>query len=75
MAEDKYAPEDDRPHVNDDICGKCRGKIEKGHRIVMVHIVDRTGRDPMNLARSGLFLFEEYEWKHADCKDPFLKKG
>ena len=75
MAEDKYDPSDDRPHVDDSTCGKCRKKIGKGHRIQMAHIVDRVGKDPMNLSRSGLFLFEEYEFIHADCSDPFLKKG
>jgi len=75
MSDDTYTPEDDRPHVPDNVCGRCRKNIEKGHRVVMVHIVDRPGKDPMNLARSGLFLFEEYEFMHANCKDPFLKKG
>ncbi len=75
MAEDKYDPSDDKQHVPDGVCGKCRQKLERGNRIHMAHIVDRTGKDPMNLARSGLFLFEEYEFVHADCSDPFLKKG
>ena len=75
MAEDKYEPSDDNPHVDQGTCGKCRQPIEKGHRIQMAHIVDRVGKDPMNLARSGLFLFEEYEFVHTCCADPFLKKG
>lgn len=75
MSGDVYTPDDDRPHVDQDTCGKCRKKFEKGNRIVQVHIFDRAGNDPMNLARKGLFLFEEYEFAHVDCKDPFLKKG
>ncbi len=75
MAEDTYSPEDDRPHINDNICGRCRGPIAKGHRISVAHIVDSVGCDPMDISRKGLFLFEEYEFVHANCKDPFLKKG
>lgn len=75
MAEDKYDPSDDHPHVADKVCGKCRMELEKGHRVFMAHIVDRSGRDPMNLARSGLYLFDEYEFVHAACDDPYLKKG
>ena len=75
MADDRYAPEDDRPHVDDGLCGRCRNKIEKGHRVVIAHIVDRVGRDPMDLARKGIYLFEEFEFVHINCHDPFLKKG
>ena len=75
MAEDTYAPEDDRPHVDDDVCGRCRKPILKGHRISVVHIVDRPSCDPNDLSRRGLLIMEEYEFAHADCKDPFLKKG
>ncbi len=75
MAEDKYDPSDDKPHVGNSTCGKCRKPLSKGHRVSTAHIIDRVGKDPMNLARSGLFLFEEYEFVHIDCSDPFLKKG
>jgi len=75
MSEDTYSPEDDHPHVPDKTCGRCRKNIEKGHRVIQAFIVDRAGRDPMNLSRSGLYLFEEFEFVHASCDDPFLKKG
>ena len=75
MSDNSCPPEDTRPHVPDDTCGKCRKKFERGHRVCITHIVDRPGKDPMDLGRSGLFIFEEYEFTHRDCRDPFLKKG
>jgi hypothetical protein len=75
MATTPCAPEDARPHVDDGTCGKCRKKFEQGHRVVISYIVDRQGNDPMDLGRRGLFLYEEYEFTHVDCRDPLLKKG
>ena len=75
MAEDKYAPEDDRPHVDTDVCGLCRKKVTKGHRVSVAHIIDRKGLNPLNLGQPGIFLKEEYEFVHINCHDPYLKKG
>jgi len=75
MAVDKYRPEDSRPHVNSDVCGKCRKKLLSGHRVSIAHIVERAGADKMNLTRQGLYLYEEFEIVHVNCNDPFLKKG
>lgn len=75
MSNDRYQPEDDRPHVDTDTCGKCRKKFEKGHRVVITHIVESTHNNLQNLGQKGLYLFREYELSHRDCNDPFLKKG
>lgn len=70
-----FQPEDTRPHVDSGICGRCRRKLEKGHRICVAHIVDRVGSNARNLGELGLYIFEEYEFVHIDCNDPLLKKG
>ncbi len=75
MAEDTYTPGDERPRVGDHQCGKCRKELSRGHRVSIAHIVDRPGNDNMNLSRKGLYLYEEFEFVHVDCSDPFLKKG
>ncbi len=75
MAEDKYSPGDDRPRVGDNQCGKCKKTLSRGHRVCIAHIVDRVGNDMMNLSRKGLYLYEEFEFAHIDCADPFLKRG
>lgn len=75
MSWDKYQPEDDFPHVDSDTCGKCRKKLTKGHRIFMVNIVDQAGVDFKDLGRKGLYLFQDYEFAHVNCNDPYLKKG
>lgn len=75
MAEDKYVPGDERPRVGDGECGKCKRKLTRGHRVSVAHIVDREGNDMHNLSRKGLYLYEEFEFVHVDCHDPFLKKG
>lgn len=75
MADDKYNPGDENPKVGDNQCGKCRKALSRGHRVAIAHIVDRAGNDMMNLSRKGLYLYEEFEFVHIDCHDPFLKKG
>lgn len=72
---DIYVPEDSHPHVDTSTCGKCRKPFARGHRIIQVLIFDRKGSNPRNLGSTGAFLFEEYEFVHVDCRDPFLKKG
>lgn len=68
-------PDHKRPHVDSDTCGRCRKKLEQGHRVAVAHIVDRSGVDPSDLGRRGLFLFDEFEFAHINCKDPYLTKG
>ena len=75
MANDKYAPEDDRPHVDTAVCGKCRFKIARGERVFVAHIFESSGVNPMDLGNRGVHLFEEFELVHVDCRDTFLKKG
>jgi len=75
MSDDQYNPADDRPHVPDGVCGKCRKEFGRGHRVTIVNIVEGTGINPSNLGQRGLFLFKEWELVHVDCKDPLLKKG
>ena len=70
-----YSPEDNHPHVDTDVCGKCRKPFDKGHRITHAFIFERAGLNPNNLGNKGAFLFEEFEFVHVDCNDPFLKKG
>jgi len=70
-----FNPEDVRPHVDTGVCGKCRRKLEKGHRVTVAHIVDRVGNNARNLGEKGIYLFDEYELTHIDCRDPLLKKG
>lgn len=67
--------EDCKPHVATHVCGKCRKPFEQGHRICSAHIFDRRGANPANLGNVGAFIFEEFEFVHIDCHDPFLKKG
>lgn len=73
--EESCSSEHKHPHVDDGICGKCRKKIKPGHRVTVAYIVKRAGRDPRDLARKGLWLFQEFEMVHIDCHDPFLIKG
>ena len=75
MSWDKFQPEDRHPHVDSGICAKCRKPFEKGARVIMLRIAIRRGANPTNLAEVGLHLFEEYEFMHADCRDPLLKRG
>ena len=75
MAYDKYDSDDDRPHVDSDTCAKCRKKLTRGHRIMMINIVHQAGVDLRDLGRKGLYLWEDYEFGHVDCNDPYLKKG
>jgi hypothetical protein len=62
-------------HVDDGTCGKCRKPLENGHRITTAFIVEGPGHDPSNILRKGLLLYEEFEFTHIDCSDPFLVKG
>lgn len=75
MADDRYDSADDRPHVDSDICGKCRKKFERGHRLTQAYIFERRGVNPRNLGNTGTYLQAEFELIHVDCRDPFLKKG
>lgn len=75
MSDFQYVPEDDRPHVDTHICGRCRKPFGKGDRITQALIFDRRGLNPSNLGNTGAFLQEEFEFVHIDCRDPLLKKG
>lgn len=75
MTNDVCTSEDLHPHVDTDTCARCRKKLQKGHRIMMINIVDRAGVDYKDLGRRGLYLFDEYEFIHVDCHDPLLKRG
>lgn len=75
MADDRYNPEDDRPHVDTHVCGKCRKPFERGHRMAQALIFERKGLNPHNLGNTGALVFEEFEFVHVDCHDPLLKKG
>lgn len=72
---DKFVDDDVRPHVDTWVCGKCRKQIGEGHRIHMVQIAKGKGVNPANLHQTGLLMYDEWEYMHADCRDPFLKKG
>jgi hypothetical protein len=75
MAGSSVRPEDLKPHVDSQTCGRCRKPIESGHRVVMAYIVERPGLNLNNMAQLGLYLHEEFEFVHADCHNPFLVKG
>lgn len=68
-------PEDMVPHVHSDICSRCRKPIHPGHRIVQVHISGGRGINPNNPGERGIFISDEWEFAHIDCRDPLLKKG
>lgn len=68
-------PEDLRPHVDTHICGKCRKPLLKGQRCVLVTISMGKGVDPQNIHRMGMHMSDEFEFMHADCRDPYLTKG
>jgi hypothetical protein len=70
-----YTHEDERPHVDPHICGKCRKPFVKGDRVTQAYIFSHRGVNPLNLGNTGAHLFEEYELVHIDCTDPLLKKG
>jgi hypothetical protein len=65
--------EDMVPHVNTDVCTRCRKPILPGHRIFQVRISGGSGRDPNDPGRIGLFIADEWEFAHVDCYDPLLK--
>jgi len=75
MSWDIHQPEDDKPHVGADICGRCRKPLGPGHRVTTAHIVAATGPNPDNIKERGTHLFPEYELVHVDCRDPLLKRG
>ena len=75
MADDTYSPEDDRPHVDSWVCGKCRKEFSRGHRVTTAYIFEKRGLNPNNLGNTGALLYAEFELVHVDCHDPFLKKG
>jgi len=75
MSDLYYHPEDDHPHVDTTVCGKCRKPFERGHRIAQALIFERRGVNPKNLGNTGVYLFADYEFVHVDCRDPYLKKG
>jgi len=68
-------PEDLNPHVDSDVCGRCRKPFLPGHRVFAAYIVLRKGCNPTNLRERGVMLTGEYEMIHADCNDPYLNKG
>lgn len=70
---DMTRPEDMVPHVNTDVCTRCRKKILPGHRIFQVRISGGAGLDPNDAGRMGLFISDEWEFAHVDCYDPFLR--
>jgi hypothetical protein len=70
-----FIPDDLRPHVESDTCGRCRKKFQRGDRLTTAFIFDRRGLNPLNLGNTGAMLNEEFELVHIDCHDPLLKKG
>ena len=64
-----------RPHQPDDTCGKCKRKFGAYDRVSMAYIIERSGVDPNNVSRRGLYLYQEFEFVHIDCTDPRLIKG
>lgn len=68
-------PDDLSPHVGSDTCGRCRKPLLPGQRVFPAYIVLRKGLNPTNLREKGVMLTGEYEMVHADCHDPYLKKG
>ena len=75
MADDIFNSDDDRPHVDTNVCGKCRKEFKRGNRVGPAYIFEGKGINPLNLGNSGVHLFAEFELVHIDCNDPFLKKG
>ena len=58
-----------------DTCGRCYKKFEKGDRVLIANIFERSGRHPHNLQAQGAIFSGEFDVVHVDCNDPQLLKG
>jgi hypothetical protein len=63
-----------RQEVGIDTCRKCRRKLERGARVMVVHIVENVLRDPKGFGMLAM-LSGEFELAHVSCADPYLDKG
>lgn len=52
-------------------CARCRKPLSAGDRVLMAMIVQRMGRNPDN-KELGAMIGDEFEFVHADCRDPSL---
>lgn len=53
-------------------CAKCRKLFKAGDRVIVVHIVMKTGFNAAN-RETGAWLSEEFELAHAMCDNPALE--
>jgi hypothetical protein len=58
-----------------DVCGRCYKKFEENDRVMIAHIFEKAGRNPMNLQAQGATFKGEFDVIHIDCNDPKLLKG
>ena len=58
-----------------DVCGRCYKKFEEWDRVMIAHIFDKSGRNPVNLMAQGAMFKGEFDVVHVDCNDPRLLKG
>ena len=59
------------PRHDSSICAKCRKPFKAGERVIVVHIVMKSGFNPAN-RETGAWLSEEFELAHAMCDNPGL---
>lgn len=60
------------PRCNGDTCIKCRRKFQRGERVLIVNIIEKTGKNPSNPLQVGSWLSGEFEIMHANCEDTAL---
>jgi len=59
--------------VADNVCARCRKKIQPGHRVQGAYIVTNpNARNPNKITEKGIELGVDCEFVHCDCADPFL---
>jgi len=60
------------PRCSPDCCVRCRQRFLPADRVVVVHIVSKTGPAPDNHMQMGAWLSAEFELAHVECADPGL---
>lgn len=61
-----------RQRVAITMCAKCRKNFEPAERVIMVAIVQKTGRNP-ETKEMGTMLGSDFELVHASCVDTKLE--
>lgn len=59
------------PRHDTTTCGKCRKKFKPGDRVLVAHIVIKSGFNPAN-RETGAWLSEEFELVHVMCENTAL---